>query len=1703
MIDGTEYRLKTDRPKIHSVVYQRTEKLTKEIVDRGEKVVIFTEFVQVAEDLSKLLAPYGCAVITGQTSSRSRVIADFEKSDSPTRVLIVTRPSVAEAVNLVAANNAIFVNSPWTYQQLSQALNRIYRIGQKKEVNIYFIDIEGTVTETQKKNIEKTREIFESVFKNPTISPEVSNLLSSVYQRVQNLIKGSPVDTIAMYISSLVEGFEIAIKITGVGKINAKFTTSDGSGVEVRSYDEFVKHFLGRLSKESQDYLREFVRVRTKSEIESGVPIKETFLWNLAGVFMPEIAFTDYDGNYEPIMSKALVVVRGILEGKTVKDIIADLGANGKQDLIDVLEFLSRNNILDGLVGLGIFKLDEINSIRKELGLLKPSDISVVKSDKILGKKVEIPSRWPSDIEGYERTKLKIPVTSRNALLYLDTRKFIEQITSTKFDIGAFFIESAGKVKRLLKSKLWFYKDLTTDEISDIELGKESVTLAGIIKSLPKIKTPRGLDKKFKELNNLLYSIKRTVDNVASVKSDVIPNSAEILETIKIIEDSIGVVEIPELVSKLKLLDSLLPIQLRANIPVVTASLTALGSLSATFLGKERGQPIRYKGLVCYWDSINKRSDGNIEAEILLIESGSSETRNLTQNELSEIMNDPNFRKILDAYGIRELSVKGKVIGEDKLRYNNQLLTRTILSGISLWGYNFADPEIVDSISFRNAWNFALNLVEKAADLYNEDLRSGKKDNESLARKKLVLAARVLNRYCIEDPRKHLPTNIVSYENLETGFDLILKTLIEVAESYVPEQRPEVRKDRSDGLGGIFIGDTNLILRNLGVSDPHNVSEVYEKVESRVISHRQDELEIPFGGFERQKVRVNQVTEVGTNSVGQPIRVTIKPVSSKSFILDERNALPALVIRTGNNEFNIYIPEFFLDSREMDLQITLRILSRVISNQIIPAAEADKVTLKDVIDRDSLLLDKQEVLTFGKEKRKLPSFRVEIQQAIYSWVNNIKYLSLEEQNEFNRIIQSFAQMCGSYKDAKILLAGGMDTTLAAEIIAGDGNEVRMFNVPMSLAEMQYQMRKEKYTFGVYITEDGKILFLNSSGEKIDINTEQVIEALLKSGVTPKYMQIDTAIDIGRAIVLPVSAEDNFVRVLKSRFIDREDIGIITDAETLQQLSLVSGDRSLGGLLSSYIKQGNLSIAVRRANESNPERKTIGFRVTESGSEYYDVDGSLISEQDLVLALVYYIYEYLGYKGNIGKNFATTNLVDEMVRIYGCKIEVEDSGSDRIHGDFHQRVWTTDPNRPILSMTDTSIDNLTVSLLLRDIVGRKGKVATLVTEARQKLSEKLGERQVFHHEIVGKKVSVDTNKFFDGEILEELITYTEKISGKKVVRENIFKWLNGVKIPLEDGSFVILRVDNGRIKVYVETFRKFHGEQMAKKLSSWVNNKVKNLSRDFSIGIGTLIAICLTMVLGVTIFLSFTQPLWMLGIISNFVGFQITTALLVKAIPFFVSIDVIQFAVALLPVLVVLIGINLFYSSIVKGAAKEGLPKIGLSQHLETIIPAKNDSTDKAISGKFKPVEIKGSIIYIKRYVFERIPLWQQPLAFVHQWLNAKYESSKFYEEMATGEGAKLAFRMFLRTVFGVIIKIPLIPLVSIMMLYWYFKGEKPWETSIGFNDNLKTFNDLQKVVRESGEKYDLGRVTVSRVNDGDGFVVLQGENKEIKYRLRG
>jgi SWI/SNF-related matrix-associated actin-dependent regulator 1 of chromatin subfamily A len=120
----------------------------RQVLDAGEKVVVFSRYRNALASLQDELAPYGPVTLHGETPPEERAEAERRFQEDPAcKVFLGQLVAAGTALTLVAGTHAVFLDLDWNPANHRQAMDRIHRRGQTRPVTVHFFLAEETVDE--------------------------------------------------------------------------------------------------------------------------------------------------------------------------------------------------------------------------------------------------------------------------------------------------------------------------------------------------------------------------------------------------------------------------------------------------------------------------------------------------------------------------------------------------------------------------------------------------------------------------------------------------------------------------------------------------------------------------------------------------------------------------------------------------------------------------------------------------------------------------------------------------------------------------------------------------------------------------------------------------------------------------------------------------------------------------------------------------------------------------------------------------------------------------------------------------------------------------------------------------------------------------------------------------------------------------------------------------------------------------------------------------------------------------------------------------------------------------------------------------------------------------------------------------------------------------------------------------------------------
>jgi SNF2 family DNA or RNA helicase len=145
----------------------RLEELTEEIIEDGDKALIFTQYAE----FGAMLQPYLAAHLDRPVlwlhggvakAKRDELVERFQNDDEP-MLFLLSLKAAGTGLNLTSANHVVHVDRWWNPAVEDQATDRAFRIGQSRNVQVRKFICTGTLEEKIDAMIERKKALASSV----------------------------------------------------------------------------------------------------------------------------------------------------------------------------------------------------------------------------------------------------------------------------------------------------------------------------------------------------------------------------------------------------------------------------------------------------------------------------------------------------------------------------------------------------------------------------------------------------------------------------------------------------------------------------------------------------------------------------------------------------------------------------------------------------------------------------------------------------------------------------------------------------------------------------------------------------------------------------------------------------------------------------------------------------------------------------------------------------------------------------------------------------------------------------------------------------------------------------------------------------------------------------------------------------------------------------------------------------------------------------------------------------------------------------------------------------------------------------------------------------------------------------------------------------------------------------------------------------
>jgi len=156
---------------LHGAASSKIDTLMEEIESRSpqHKILVFSQFVSMLDLIKHELEAKGIPFeyLTGKTGNREKRVKNFQENES-IRVFLISLKAGGTGLNLTQADYVYIVDPWWNPAVENQAIDRCYRIGQKKNVIAVRLICPDTIEEKIMKLQETKKELVGDIIKTDT-----------------------------------------------------------------------------------------------------------------------------------------------------------------------------------------------------------------------------------------------------------------------------------------------------------------------------------------------------------------------------------------------------------------------------------------------------------------------------------------------------------------------------------------------------------------------------------------------------------------------------------------------------------------------------------------------------------------------------------------------------------------------------------------------------------------------------------------------------------------------------------------------------------------------------------------------------------------------------------------------------------------------------------------------------------------------------------------------------------------------------------------------------------------------------------------------------------------------------------------------------------------------------------------------------------------------------------------------------------------------------------------------------------------------------------------------------------------------------------------------------------------------------------------------------------------------------------------------
>jgi len=149
----------------------------KDFLQVEDKLVVFAIHTFVIDALMEAF-PKIAVKLDGRTSStKKQEVVDMFQNDPKIKLFVGQMKAAGVVITLTAASNVAIIEYPWTPTALTQAIDRVHRIGQVDSVTAYYLMAQDTIEEKIARLLDEKQKVVSSI-----IDGETPDKMTSLFE---------------------------------------------------------------------------------------------------------------------------------------------------------------------------------------------------------------------------------------------------------------------------------------------------------------------------------------------------------------------------------------------------------------------------------------------------------------------------------------------------------------------------------------------------------------------------------------------------------------------------------------------------------------------------------------------------------------------------------------------------------------------------------------------------------------------------------------------------------------------------------------------------------------------------------------------------------------------------------------------------------------------------------------------------------------------------------------------------------------------------------------------------------------------------------------------------------------------------------------------------------------------------------------------------------------------------------------------------------------------------------------------------------------------------------------------------------------------------------------------------------------------------------------------------------------------------------